>query len=137
MARAISTQVKEFMDMWLSPSPPPKILLTQPVKYTVICLNYPYSHTCNRRKYEYTVKDGFQLMLKTPWDIDLMGNYITSNGIKSVLKELAKPPDYEELNKYKQIVIHRQTYTGVFNMECGTEDKVIEITISSDEKHLQ
>ena len=100
MARAMSTQVKEFMDMWLSP----KIPLTQPVKYTVIFLNYPYSHTCNRRKYEYTVKDGFQLMIQTPWGIDLMGNYVTSNGIKSVLKELATPPDYEELNKYIFIV---------------------------------
>jgi len=130
MARAISTQVKEFMDMWLSPiPPPPRNPPTQPVKYNLIFLKYPYIHTCIRRKYEYNVKDGFQLILKTPWDIDLMGNYVTSNGIKSVLKELAIPPDYEELNKYKQIVIHRQTYTGVFNMECGTEDKVIEINL--------
>jgi hypothetical protein len=120
MARALSTQVKEFIDMWLSPTP-----LTN---YTFSIVKYPYVHTLmNSRVYEYTVKDGFEMIMKTPWDIDLMGNFVTSNSITSVLKELTIPPDYDQLNKYKQIVVHRHTYTGLINVVSGTEEKVIEI----------
>lgn len=127
MARALSTQVKEFLDMWLSPSR--ETLLTQVPTYTFTILKYPYEHNVlNRRKYEYTIKDGFELM-KSPWEIDLMENFETSNRMKAVLKRLTIPPDYNGLNRYKQIVVHRQTYTGVFHMECGTEEKVIQITI--------
>lgn len=122
MARALSTQVKEFLDMWLSPSPVP---ITPVTNYTFTIVKYPYSHTLiNHRVYEYNVKDGFEMIMKTPWDIDLNE---TSNSITSVLKELTVPPHYDQLNKYKQIVVHRQTYTGVINLGSGTEEKVIEI----------
>lgn len=138
MARALSTQVKEFMDMWLAPSlvPLPKsFITTEFVQYT----KYPYNHSGKfSRLYEYNVKDGFELITKTPFGIDMMGYPELREHTKFVLKQFGET-HFEGLDKYKQVVIHYETYTGLINLESGTEDVILEIKMKKvmEQKPLQ
>jgi hypothetical protein len=128
MARALSTQVKEFLDMWLAPQKGNQLLLDYYIEYT----KCPYVHDGKfSRKYEYRVKDGFELVTKTPYDMDLMGFPEVKVHTKSILKTL-NGSDCESLNKYKQIVLHYQTYTGIVKLDSGTENVVLEIHIKNE-----
>ena len=129
MARALSTQVKEFLDMWLATTPQRKqIVYSHNITYS----KYPYLHEGKfSRKYDYHVKDGFQLITATPFNIDLMGNPWTSMYMKELLKEM-NGSDCEGLNQYKQIVLHYETYTGLIELESGTENVVLEINVKKD-----
>ena len=133
MSRSLGVAAKNFIDTYLTPTNPEyKHIYNYVVpSHTFIITKYPYEHKRQgSRAYTYNVKDGFDMcMISTPWEKDLMGNPKMSADIKCILKNLVVLPDCENLNPYKQIVVHNKTYTGVFNMECGTEDKVIELTL--------
>jgi hypothetical protein len=60
---------------------------------------------------------------------DLFGNENRARAIEQVLEAEMIRPYFEKLDRFKQIIVHCSSYTGVFSLECGI-DKVIEFNIT-------
>jgi hypothetical protein len=129
---ASANSMRDFIDIMtyrypsLTPPQPEPPKKSQPKpEYTITFTKYPYNHTSiSSKKYEYNVKDELAIYSSRPYDIDLFNEIWISEKIWNFSTKRIYALDQ---NEYKQIVIHYQTYTGVFNIDNGVQEKVMEV----------
>ena len=128
---AVGNSLRDFFDIMTYRYPssqPPRPPIKPKPEYTITFTKYPYNHTSfSSKKYEYNINSEFEVYSISPYELDLIHDIYMCEKIKHFSTKRIYAHDQDQ---YKQIVIHHKTFTGVFNIAHGVQEKVMEVRMN-------